>query len=165
MKKYLLGVCLVLSVQANAYEGATVDFTSLAFSQAIMDGLIEKAQIQDDMAKQECVTNIVTPVMDDLAQEYVSHTLTRAEKRLMDDLFETPLGQNMMVQIQLGRLEDFGENMNFDQYHPATYKKYHAVMEKYFDQYKVTEVPKQDVVMESVVIAIVRCKLMELDKV
>ncbi len=163
MRKYLLGACLAVSVQVNAYEGATVDFTSLAFSQAIMHGLIQKAQIQDDMAKQECVSDIVTPVMDDLAQEYVSHALTRADKKLMDDLFETPLGQNMMVQIQRHGLENFGDNMNFDQYHPADYEKYHAVMKKYFDEYRVTEVLKQDVVMESVVIAIVRCKLMDFD--
>ncbi|MGK8250454.1 hypothetical protein [Moraxella sp. K127] len=44
MKKYLLGICLALSMQATAYAGATANFTKSIFDKIITYSIMDSLQ-------------------------------------------------------------------------------------------------------------------------
>ncbi|OPH35786.1 hypothetical protein [Moraxella equi] len=164
MKKYLLGVCLALSMQATAYDGATMNFTKSIFDKIVthvlMDGLQER-----DTAKQACAINIATSQTKSLAENYVNTALTKDELPLMDEFFDTSLGQDMIVWAEFGDMDDIDDIdkvFDFDKYPTGGYEKYQAVMDKYFDSDMIEQVFSDDVtLLRAFLASAVKCNIFD----
>lgn len=131
MKKYLLGACLIFSTQVFAYTGATADFTKLVFNGAMAESVVESFN-GVDAKKQQCVSDILKPILDELAVKHIDGFLTEHERQLMDDFFDTPLGQEMFKELRAGN-GDFIRFINLDEYDKADYAQYMTVFAKYND--------------------------------
>ena len=132
MKKYLLGVCFALSIQANAYDGATIDFTTDFFSQTVAEGILT-AFASNDVDKRACVLEQLTPIMNNVAKRYIGQSLTKEEMLLMDDFLDTPLGQALYHELHFGGIREFGSSFDDSQYYQAEYVKYLDVIHKFFN--------------------------------
>lgn len=159
MKKYLLGVCLALSVQVSAYDGATVDFTTDFFSQAIAEGISQSLE-DADMDKKECFIERLAPVINDVAERYVGQTLTKRERLLMDDFFDTPLGQAFYDELNFIGVREFGSGLDGSQYHQAEYAKYVDVMKKFFDEMQIPALFDGEI-KDEMLISAVKCKMIQ----
>lgn len=133
MKKYVLGVCLALSVQASAYDGAMVDFTADLFGQAIAEGILTAFE-SNDMDKRACVLEQLTPIANNVVRRYVRQSLTKEERLLMDDFLDMPLGQALYDELNFSGIREFGSSFDDSQYYQAEYVKYLDVIHKYFNE-------------------------------
>lgn len=132
MKKYLLGACLALSIQANAHDEATIDFTTDFFSQTVVEGILTAFE-SNDMDKRACVLEQLTPIMNNVAKRYIEQGLTKEEMLLMGDFLDTPLGQALYHELHFGGIREFGSSFDDSQYYQAEYVKYLDVIHKYFN--------------------------------
>lgn len=159
MKKLLAGLCaVVLSGQAFAYQGATLDFTKEIFQAGMTSAIADNTQ---DTNKYDCAVKTMAPSLDIIAQRYLGTVLTKREVTLLDKFFDTPLGQDMFNEIRSGNIQNFGANINLDKYDDSEYEQYFEAFDKLFDNDEVDEAMSSDEFIRSVVDAVVDCKLYE----
>lgn len=128
MKKYMLGLCLLLSGSVFAYEGATLEFMSNFFRVSVSDGITRSLS---DVAKRDCARYVVLPAVDKVSQDYLDDEFTAEELRYLDEFFDTPLGENMLTSILSGDIEVFFEVLE-GEYDETQYRQYLSLINRLF---------------------------------
>lgn len=163
MKKYLLSACLFLSAQVFAYTGATVDFTKLVFNGAMAESVVESFN-GVDAKKQQCVSDILKPILDELAVKHIDGFLTENERQLMDNFFDTPLGQEMFKELRVGNLDGFGDGINLDKYNEADYAQYMSVLDKYGDGDMVATLSADEELLALMFVSLLMCDMIDFEE-
>lgn len=160
MKKYGLFACLFLSMPVAAYQGATLEFTKTIFSKSLMHGLSDKLK-EDDGTKYDCVSDRITPISDKLAQAHINATLSKDEIKLIDDLFDTPYGKDMLEVLNQGNLDNFANNFDYNNYNDKDYIKYETAFYKLSQDHTWVS---DDELMTEIMLALVMCGLLDSDE-
>lgn len=162
MKKYLLGVCLLVSTQVFAEVGATFDFTKALFNQAMLESFQDSFEV--DSTKQKCIGSSLKPTLDRLAVTHVDEILTKSELKLMDEFFDTPLGQEMFKELRVGNLDGFGDGINLDKYNEADYAQYMSVLDKYGDGDMVVTLSADEELLALMFVSLLMCDMIDFEE-
>ncbi|MBE9591535.1 hypothetical protein IM753_11280 [Moraxella sp. K127] len=91
--------------------------------------------------------------------------MTKDELPLMDEFFDTSLGQDMIAWVEFGNMDDIDDldkMFDFDKYPTGKYEKYRAVTDKYFDSNMIEQVFSDDVtLLGAFLVSAVKCNIFD----
>lgn len=167
MKKWLMALgIVVMSSNAQAYRGATVDFAKELFNITYNMGM--EGHIAQDYQR-VCVAEKLNAKTPSLAKQYVNDILSVSEIKQLDKFFDMPYGKAALQRIrELNNdptlaisLETAFDDLDARYEQKPEYGTYLPILEKLFDESNIERFVEGDESVELIVDIVLRCDLVD----